>query len=288
LNSKLAKASDPSFNRDNHFASMKRFLPLLSLAFAATALLPISSGAADAKPLRALLITGGCCHDYPKQKDILKKGIEERANVEVVQIHTDDKSTQARFEMYAKADWAKGYDVIIHDECSSDVKDLPYVENILNAHKGGVAAVNLHCAMHCYRIGKDDWFQFVGIQSAAHGPQEPIAVNFVDKTHGITVGLDDWTTVKEELYNNIKVFPTAHPLARGKQVVKRRDGTEKTEDVVVAWANEFGKGKVFSTTLGHNNATVGDARYLDLVTRGLLWSCGKLGADGKPVAGYGK
>jgi len=264
---------------------MKR-LTFLAALLSGAVLLSTSSPAADVKPLRALLITGGCCHDYGKQKDILKKGIEERANVVVDQIHSDDTSTKARFEMYEKADWAKGYDVVIHDECSSDVKEIPYVQNILNAHKAGLAAVNLHCAMHCYRTGTDDWFQFTGIQSNAHGPQEPIAINFVDKSHGVTLGLGDWTTVQEELYNNIKVFPTAHPLARGKQIVKRKDGTEKTEDVVVVWANEFGKGKVFSTTLGHNNATVGDARYLDLVTRGLLWSCGKLGADGKPVKGY--
>ena len=29
-------------------------------------------------------------------------------------------------------------------------------------------------------------------------------------------------------------------------------------------------------TLGHNTETVADPRYLDLVTRGLLWACGKL------------
>jgi type 1 glutamine amidotransferase len=46
---------------------------------------------------------------------------------------------------------------------------------------------------------------------------------------------------------------------------------------VVAWTNTYkGKTRVFATTLGHNNATVADARYLDLVTRGLLWSVGKL------------
>jgi type 1 glutamine amidotransferase len=262
---------------------------LALLAVLLTGVLSNSPSAfAAAKPLRVLLITGGCCHDYGKQKDILKKGIEERANVEVTQVHSDDTSTKARFEMYEKADWAKGYDAVIHDECSADVKDMPYVQNILNAHKGGVGAVNLHCAMHCYRTGTDDWFQFVGIQSTGHGPQLTIAISFADKDHSVTRGLGDWTTINEELYNNIKVFPTAHPLARGKQIVKRKDGTGKTEDVVVAWANEFGKGKVFSTTIGHNNATVSDARYLDLVTRGLLWSCGKLGTDGKPATGYGK
>ncbi|HWT79109.1 MAG TPA: hypothetical protein VN648_09945 [Candidatus Methylomirabilis sp.] len=40
-----------------------------------------------------------------------------------------------------------------------------------------------------------------------------------------------------------------------------------------------GKTRVFATTLGHNNATVDDPRYLDLVTRGLLWSLRKLDAE---------
>ena len=35
--------------------------------------------AQNTKPIKALLILGGCCHDYAQQKDILKKGIEERA-----------------------------------------------------------------------------------------------------------------------------------------------------------------------------------------------------------------
>ncbi len=223
------------------------------------------------KPVKALLITGGCCHDYAKQKEILKRGIEARAMVEVTLVHSADKSTKARFDMYDNPDWAKGYDVVIHDECSADVKEMPYVDNILNAHRNGVAAVNLHCAMHCYRTGKDDWFRFVGIQSTGHGPQKPIDLTFLDQSHPITKGMQNWTTINEELYNNVKVFETAVPLARGRQ-----DTGNKVEDTVVAWANQFGKARVFSTTLGHNNETVGDPRYLDLVTRGLLWSVNKL------------
>jgi hypothetical protein len=30
-----------------------------------------------------------------------------------------------------------------------------------------------------------------------------------------------------------------------------------------------------------------DPVYLDLVTRGLLWACGKLDENGKPTEGYG-
>jgi hypothetical protein len=33
---------------------------------------------------------------------------------------------------------------------------------------------------------------------------------------------------------------------------------------------------------------VADPRYLELITRGLLWSIGKLNDDGTPFAGYAK
>lgn len=234
----------------------------------------VDAFAAEPTPIKALLITGGCCHDYVAQKNLLKAGIEARAHVIVDLVHSDDRSTKARFDIYEKPDWAAGYQVVIHDECSADVKDMPYVQNILNAHKNGVGAVNLHCAMHCYRVGTDDWFQFVGIQSSGHGPQKPIDITFVDRDHPVTKPLENWTTINEELYNNIKLFETAKPLARGRQ-----DTGKKVDDFVVTWTNEYGKGKVFSTTIGHNNATVDDPRYLDMVTRGLLWSCDKLNAE---------
>ncbi len=49
----------------------------------------------------------------------------------------------------------------------------------------------------------------------------------------------------------------------------------------------MGKTRVFSTTIGHNDDTVADPRYLDLVTNGVLWATDKLGDDGKPKPGYG-
>lgn len=246
----------------------------VTLFLSTTAVVP----AADkpVKPLRVLLILGGCCHDYAHQKDILKNGIEARAQVQIDIVYSQDKSTKATFDIYKNPDWAKGYDAVIHDECSADVKDMPYVENILKAHQSGIPAVNLHCAMHCYRTGTDIWFKYIGIQSNAHGPQEPIALHFLDTNHPITKGMEDWTTIREELYNNIKIFDTATPLVRGKQMVKQKDGTQKEVETVVAWLNQYGKTRVFNTTIGHNNDTVGDDRYLNLVTRGLLWACDKL------------
>lgn len=247
---------------------MRRFVLPALLAV----LLGSSSLLADGpKPLKALLVLGGCCHDYKAQAEILKKGLEARAHVEVTVLYSADTSTKAEFEPYKKADWSKGYDVVIHDECSADVKDAETVGNILGAHKKGLPAVNLHCAMHSYRTGKGDWFEFIGIESTGHGPQLPISISYLDKNHPITKGLADWKTGKEELYNNIKIHKTAKALARGTQELPK-----KTETTVVVWTNDYHGTRVFNTTLGHNNSTVSDAKYLDLVTHGLLWATDKL------------
>lgn len=60
----------------------------------------------------------------------------------------------------------------------------------------------------------------------------------------------------------------------GRQMVKG-----KAVDAIVAWTNEKAGARSFSTTIGHNTETVADARYLDLITRGLLWVCDKLTPD---------
>jgi len=276
---------------------------LLALAALAGLTSPL---AAEQKPLRVLVVAGGCCHDYATQKEVLKKGIEARVNAVVEVAYDPTKSTKPLFELFKNPDWGKNFDVVVHDECAADITDQAYVANIVNAHKNGLPAVNLHCAMHSYRWGNfkqpvkagDDnasWYEMLGLQSTGHGPQQPIAITFTDKSHPVTAGLADWTTINEELYNNVQVL-TAKTLATGNQKIpekkdKKGKVTPASEaNAIVAWTNEFGpkKTRIFSTTIGHNNATVEDARYLDLVGRAVLWSAGKLEADGKPSAGFGK
>jgi type 1 glutamine amidotransferase len=270
----------------------RRFrLPTLVALAAAIAVLFVATQtcAADepaVKPLRALLVLGGCCHDYEAQKDILKKGIAERARVEVVIAYDPDTTTKHLNPVYNNPNWAAGFDVVIHDECTSDVKDVALIDRILAPHRAGLPAVVLHCGMHSYRSEgwpkSTPWFEFTGLQTTRHAAQEPIAVTFLPSDSPITHGLGNWQTIKEELYNNFtgKLLDTATPLARGKQTTYDRRRRPTTSDFVVVWTNNYhGTTKVFATTLGHNNQTVSDPRYLDLVTRGLLWSSGKLNAQ---------
>jgi type 1 glutamine amidotransferase len=228
------------------------------------------------RPIRALLVIGGCCHDYASQKDILARGVSERAHVEWTIAYDSDTTTKHMNPVYDSPDWAKGFDVVVHDECSTDVTDDAVIARILKPHQNGLPGVVLHCAMHSYRPAgwnqrvATPWMQFTGLMSTGHGPEEPIAITFVDRDSPITNPLRDWTTVDEELYNNVsgKLESTAHALARGKQ--------ERALSIVT-WTNIYnGKTRVFGTTIGHNNQTVTDGRYLDLATRGLLWAVNKL------------
>jgi type 1 glutamine amidotransferase len=289
---------------------MKKLIaPLLTLALATSLYLAQGADNAAPKPLRILIVAGGCCHEYDKQHLALKEGIESRLNATVDVAYNPDKTTKATFEIYKSKDWAKDFDLIIHDECSADVTDPAYVGNILNAHKAGIPAVNLHCAMHSYRwgnfkepvtLGADNagWYEMIGLQSTGHGPKEPIDISFTAQDHPITKGLENWTTINEELYNNIQILG-GKPLASGKQMVKPKakkgevaDPAAKATEVnaVVAWTNEYGpnKTRIFSSTIGHNTETVTDERYLKLITRAVLWSTNHLNEDGTPAAGYAK
>ncbi|MGC6581840.1 MAG: DUF7133 domain-containing protein [Akkermansiaceae bacterium] len=223
-------------------------------------------------PLKALLIAGGCCHDYEKQHLALSNGIQKRAKVRVDVMWTRDKSTNPPLPVYDDPDWAKGYDVVIHHECAASHRNPETIKHILDAHKT-VPAVHLHCAMHSFKPMGKEWGKHLGLQSTGHGPQEPIEVAFVDQKHPITAPLKDWVTKKEELYNNHEVFD-AHPLALGHQKTKSGE-----QSAIVVWTNETQGAPSFSTTLGHNTYTIEDPRFLDLVTRGLLWTCGKLNED---------
>lgn len=250
------------------------FLAVFSLAFAAHA-------ADGAKPLRALMVCGGCCHDYKNQKQILSDGLSARANVQFTIVHEGNDRTN-RVSIYEEPNWWKGFDVIVHNECFGMVNDDKFIENIAAAHAAGLPAVMLHCSTHSYRTGNTDaWRETLGLRSMSHDKNRDLTIKNVKPEHPVMKGFPaEWPNPKDELYRNEKVWPTVTALGTAYS-------EESKKDHVVIWLNNYGKTRVFATTLGHGNDTMKSDVYLDLVSRGLLWACDKLGDDGKPRQGYG-
>jgi len=244
--------------------SIRTALTILTAALLSTAVL------AEEAPVKALMITGGCCHDYDNQRDILPAAVEANSKVKVewTILHLRNKSPHGIIEMYKNPNWAQGYDVVVHNECYAAVGDETYIAGILQPHIDGVPAVLVHCSMHCYR--KEAWFEFCGVHSKRHGPHHAFEVQIVDTEHEITRGLSNWTTPKGELYYIEKVYPGVIPLAQSK--------SNQTGDMNMnIWAHEYGpnKTRVFATTIGHHNETMQDPAFQKMFTRGLLWAVGK-------------
>jgi len=250
--------------------------------------------AEEARPLRVLMVSGGGWHDYPAQREILETGLKARLNVTVDHVFYDlppeDDKEKPALPIFDNPAYGDGYDVIIHNECAAGISDPKALEAVLAPHRKGIPAVNLHCAMHSYRSGdwrqpvakaaaNAQWFAFTGMQSTGHGPQAPIVLSRASNAP-VLKGLEMWTTPNEELYNNLTDFGII-PLITGTQP-DMTDDHWRGKTFTVAWLHTYGpqQARVFSTTLAHNEDSMRDTHYLDLVARGLAWAVGELGDDG--------
>ena len=275
-------------------AAGARLLLLLTLSFgcasAPSARQPATGGAATpiavaqrATPIRALYVTGGGFHDFVALEKIVPPGIAARTNIVWTIDRTADTSTTALIARHQNTKWADEFDVVVYNMSFSWVVDSLWIERIAHAHRDkGVAAVVLHGAVHSYRRSPSmAWKEMMGAASMRHDAQRVYGVERLAPDDPIIKALPKgWTPGRDELYNIDRVWPTMTPLAQGWSV-------EGNKHHPVAWTNTYGKARVFVTPMGHNIPTMSDPAYLDLVTRGLLWTLGKLEPDGTPAAGYG-
>lgn len=242
-----------------------------ALAFLLTTIPAFAAEPGKEPTIRALIITGGCCHNYEFQSKAIRDGISKMAKVEWTVVNAGGNGTRAEIEFYKNEDWAKPYDVVVHNECFADTDNEEYIKRITTAHKAGKPALVIHCAMHTYRSAKfDDWRQFLGVTSRHHEHQSRYPVRIVAESHPIMKGMPkDWVTPMDELYIVEKLWPSATTLA-----VSTSERTKK--DHPVAWVNDFHGTRVFGTTYGHSDDTFRDPVFLEMLGRALLWSVGRL------------
>ena len=261
---------------------MRQLFLKLSLCIAAIA--GVSCTLPAAEPIKALLVTGGCCHDYENQKRIISEGISQRANVEWTILHVGGDSRDFEVPIYREEDWADDFDVVVHNECFGAVTDPEFVKAITGAHFAGVPAVFIHCSLHSYRgsPAADSWRELIGVTSTSHESHHNFTVvpTKAAEDHPVMIGFPtEWETPQGELYKIEKVWNNCLPLATAY-------GTDTQKDHPVIWVNTFGGTRVFGTSIGHHNETMNTNVWLDLVSRGVLWSVDKLEEDGQPSEGY--
>ena len=167
-------------------------------------------------------------------------------------------------------DWAKGFDIVVHNQCFADTTDEALIKRITSAQRGGPAAIVIHCAMHTYRAStQDTWREFLGVTTRRHTKSFNIPVKVAAKDHSIMKGFkEDWVTPVDELYVLDKFWPNSTALASAVS-------PEDQKEYPLAWVSDYGGARVFGTTLGHGNDTWNDPVYQELLTRAFKWAVKK-------------
>jgi type 1 glutamine amidotransferase len=259
----------------------KTFLSLLVLPFALSA-----------APIKVLLIDGQNNHDWKATTPVLKQILAE-LGLFTVDVATSPPQGQ---DMSAfKPDFA-AYQVVV-----SNYNGEPWAKPIQDAFaefvRNGGGFVSVHAADNSFPDWKE-YNQMIGIggwggrteksgpyvrywegkiirdlapgTGGSHGSQHAFAVEIRDANHPITAGLPmKWMHVKDELYDrlrgpaeNLSVLATAHasPETRG-------SGHHEPMLMTI----QFGRGRVFHTTLGHSVEAMRCVGFRTTLQRGVEW-----------------
>lgn len=104
---------------------------------------------------------------------------------------------------------------------------------------------------------------------SGHGRRHTFQVRSVDPDHPITKGLPAAFSQNDELYHRIRVRPEAHVLATAFSAPDT-GGTGKDEPIL--WVVNYGRGRVFQTTLGHDVEAMSGSGFRNTLARGAEWA----------------
>ncbi len=102
---------------------------------------------------------------------------------------------------------------------------------------------------------------------SGHDRYGPFRVDVTAVAHAITAGMTPWQTT-DELYFGQAGDAPIEPLITA---VSAKTG--KAEPL--AWAHEYGRGRVFQTLLGHSDAAIAVGGTAELIRRGTAWAAGR-------------
>jgi type 1 glutamine amidotransferase len=108
-----------------------------------------------------------------------------------------------------------------------------------------------------------------GPPKSGHGKRHAFEVKFTDREHPVSSGMPESFWTSDELYHNLTMKPGVRVLARAFDS-PQIDGTGKQEPVL--WTLEFGKGRVFHTTLGHDTSAMQAPGFISSFARGVEWA----------------
>jgi type 1 glutamine amidotransferase len=246
--------------------------------FSATLLLltlAVPLAAADAKPIKVLIITGDHGHAWKETTPFLKE-VLTKAGMTVDVTETPSKDLTS-------ANLAK-YDVLLlnYKDAKKGTAESQWSDDnkkaFTDAVRGGKGLVVYHHASSAF-IGDGDFDkEFEKIiaggwrKQGNHGKRHEFSLTVRKNDHPITKGLPaEFAHANDELYQNSVMLPDSVVLVTAFSDMKKDPkNTDKHEPVV--WVASYGKGRVCENVLGHDVAAMKDLGFQTLLIRGVEWA----------------
>ena len=166
------------------------------------------------------------------------------------------------------------YDLIVPCITMGDAPEA-YIENLSYAVSQGVGLAGCHGGM-CDAFRNSPLWQFItGGQWVAHPGNDGVTytVNIGKEQHPITEGIGDFTVCSEQYY--LHIDPAVKVLATTRfQIADGLHAANMPIDMPVIWTKLWGEGRVFYSSLGHNEKVFDACPEAELLLeRGLVFAC---------------
>lgn len=224
-----------------------------------------SVGFGSSKKINVLILSGRNNHDWKTTTPKLKSVFEESDLFDVLVTEKPE---------FLKPDELKKFDVIVSNWNSFPEKDVRWSieleKALLNFVDKGGGFVTFHAATTAFY----EWEEFKNISVGAwvedtwHGKISAAQVFIQNKKHPVTRGMKDFL-IEDELWVNAEKNNSFEILGTGSNKDIQEKGIEKQPVIMV---KQFGKGRIFHTTLGHNVGTMQNAGFQTLMLRGTEWA----------------
>jgi type 1 glutamine amidotransferase len=212
------------------------------------------TGMAGAAPKKVLVVTvtHGFRHSsIPTAEKVLGELAQKSGAFTVDYVRTDEDMAQ---KMTAEA--LKNYDGVIFANTTGGKGQkggdlpLPDKQAFLDWIKSGKAFIGMHSATDTFRgyTPLDSYVEMVGAEFKTHHDQAAVDCINEDAKHPACRDLGPTFHLKDEIYlMNGFERSTVHPLL----MLDKHPNDKTPGDYPIAWCKEYGKGRVFYTSLGH-------------------------------------
>ncbi len=223
------------------------------LVLAGVVLLGLGGNLAAAEKVKILLL-GGRGHDWKGFHAVISKVLQKTGDFDVTLSEKLDDLRPASI---------KKYDLVLFYGSGGDFTDPQQERGLGEFVKGGGGLAGVH-ATDAFK-SSDVYWRLLGGRFTTHGGGK-FRLRIEDKKHPIIAPMSDFE-IQDETYAN-----QYHPGFKLHSLGRIDRGQEQQSMV---WVQEYGKGRVFNTTLGHGQEAFDNPQFQRLVVRGLYWAAGR-------------